>query len=147
MPGLEPMSHEYYEKQKEESERAFNMTLAGLGMILASIFFGILSLVFGAIAKSNKREREERIRRDGKIAGEGKTAARELAASLNGRPDYKEQMLSAYKEHRGTKSIPWVQGFWAGVYNPDKQYIESQFDQHPEWISEHDSTRQVRGYP
>lgn len=147
MPGLEPMSHEYYAKQEEESERAFNMTLAGLGMILASIFFGIFNLIFGAIVKSNEREREERIRRDSKIAGEGKAAAKELAASLSGRPDYEEQILSAYREHRKTKSVPWVQGFWAGVYNPDKRYIESQFDQHPEWVSEHDSTRQSRGYP
>lgn len=147
MPGLEPMSHEEYVKQEEEGERAFNMTLAGLGMILASILFGIFNLIFGAIVRSNEREREERIRRDGKIAGEGKTAARELAASLSGRSDYEEQMLSAYREHRRTKSIPWVQGFWAGVYNLDKRYIESQFDQHPEWVSEHDNTRQVRGYP
>lgn len=147
MPGLEPMPHEYYVKQEEESERAFNTTLAGLGMILASILFGLFNLIFGAIVKSNEREREERIRRDGKIANEGKAAARELAASLAGQSDYKEQMLSAYREHRGTKSVPWVQGFWAGVYNSDKQYIESQFDQHPEWVSEHDSTRQVRGYP
>lgn len=147
MPGLEPMPHEYYVKQEEESERAFNTTLAGLGMILASILFGLFNLIFGAIARSNEREREERMQRDSKISREGKVAARELAASIRGQSDYKEQILSAYRKHRETESVPWVQGFWAGVYNSDKQYIKDQFDQHPEWVSEHDSTRQVREYP
>jgi len=135
MPGLDPDTPEEYQRRDEASERNFDMALAGAGMVLLSLIFGLINLITCGIVKSKQRQREELIEHDSKISSEGGTESRRLVNGTRGQPNRFEKILEAYRQHSTTKGKVWMQGFWAKIPNPIKRYIEGQYEQHPEWLN------------
>lgn len=135
MPGLDPPTSEEWQKLNEESEKAFNMALAGAGMVLVSIIFSLLHCITFGIVERKQKQREDLLERDSQTAGQGKTESGRLADELRGQPNRFEKMLEAYRQYSMTKGKVWMGGFWAGIPNSIKRYIEGQYGQHPEWFN------------
>lgn len=134
MPGLDPPTPEEYQKRAEESERNLGMVIAGAGLILLSIIFGILNLIMGNIVNRRREQREALLENDLNTAGQGKIESIRLANELRGRPDRSSKILETYRHHSTTKDKVWMQGFWAGIPNTIKRYIEAEYEQHSEWL-------------
>ena len=96
------------------------------------IFFS--SLKVGGIVNRKREQREALLERDLKTAGQGKIESRRLAQELRGQPNRAAQILKTYRQRSATKGRIWMQGFWAGIPNTIKRYIEGQYEQHPEWL-------------
>ena len=134
MPGLDPPTPEEWQRSREESEKNFEMALTGAGMVLLSILFGILNFIMGNIVKRKQGQREALLERDMKTAGEGKAESIRLAKELRGQPNRAARILETYRQRSTTKDKVWMQGFWAGIPNTIKRYIEGQYEQHSEWL-------------
>ena len=134
MSGLDPDTPEEYQRRAEESEKNLEMTLTGAGMVLLSIIFGILNLITGGVVNRKREQREALLERDMETASQGKAESRRLAREFRGQPNRPAQLLEVYKQHSTTEDKIWMQGFWAGIPNTIKRYIEDQYEQHPEWL-------------
>lgn len=134
MPGLDPPTDAEWQKINEESEKAFEMALAGAGMVLLSLLFGLINLITCGIVARKQRQREELIEHDSKISSEGGVESRRLVRETRGQLNRVEKILEVYRQHSTTKGKVWMQGFWAKIPNPIKRYIEEQYEQHPEWL-------------
>lgn len=135
MPGLDPPTHEEWQKLDDESEKAFDMAVTGAGMVLLSIIFSIGNFIIGNILQRKQEQREELLESDLEISRQGRFESLRLNEELKGLPDRSEQMLKAYRQYSMTKGKVWMGGFWARIPNTTKRYIEDQYGQHPEWLS------------
>lgn len=134
MAGLGPPTDEEFQRREEASEGAFDMALAGAGMVLLSIIFGIINFVTRGLIDHRQRQREELLEHDYQTASQGGAESRRLVEETKGQPDRYEKMLEAYRQYGTTKDSVWMGGFWAKIPNPIKQYIEGQYERHPEWF-------------
>lgn len=134
MSGLDPDTPEEYQRRAEESEKNLEMVLTGAGMVLLSIIFGLLNLITGNMVNRKRERREDLLEHDLETAGQGKAESRRLAQELRGQPNRSAQLLKIYRRRSTTQNKIWMQGFWAGIPNTVKRYIEGQYEQHPEWL-------------
>jgi hypothetical protein len=134
MPGLDPSTPEEWRKSNEESDKSFDMVIAGAGMVLLSIIFGIVNFIIGGALKHKQEQREELLASDLQISRQGRSESLRLSDKLKGQPCRLETMLKAYRQYSMTKGKVWMGGFWARIPNITKRYIEGQYEQHPEWL-------------
>lgn len=126
MPGFD-ISDDEWKERREEADKAFEMSFAGIFLIFASLIFGAINILLGA----SEHKREEKLKRDLQTSLEAKAEAVGLAARLRGQLDYKEQLLKTYQEHSKTRSGPWLSGFLSGLPREVREYIDEQCTDEP----------------
>lgn len=125
MPGFD-ISDSEWEEKRQEANKAFEMSFAGILLVSASIIFAAVNLLFGTKARKREEAREAKLKRDLQTVLKAKAEAVGLAARLKGQSDYKEQLLKIYQEHRETRSGPWLSGFFSGLPRPVREFIDEQ---------------------
>ena len=135
MPGLDPPTKEEWQKLEQEGEKAFDMCMAGAGIVLLSIIFGIVDHILKGALRRKQGQREKLLTSDLEISRQGRRESLLLNKSLKGQLDRSEKILEAYRQHSITKGKIWMGGFWARIPNTVKRYIEGQYEQHPEWLN------------